>query len=145
MGGFKADNRRMVKQIIIAGWRLPVITRAARREFITLAQTTSNSLLEPVVERGSLAGEPRYISRHLAAIEPRHDSAQQPGQRAKGVMRQLRIATRLALLTEKQHKAREAAVERRRARQERGPLDVSDLFTLLVESETRMARHSDRF
>ena len=122
----KADNRRMVKQIIMAGWRLPVITRAARREFITLAQAASNSL-EPVVERGSLAGEPRYIARHLTAIGTRHDGAQQPGQRAKEHMRQQRIAARVALLTDKQRKAREAAVERRRERQERGPLDVSDL------------------
>ena len=122
----KADNRRMVKQIIMAGWRLPAVTRAARREFITLAQSASNSL-EPVVERGSLAGEPRYISRQLAAINSRHDNVQRPGMRAKEVMRQQKIATRLALLTEKQRKAREVAVERRRARQERGPLDVTAL------------------
>ena len=56
----KADNRRMVKQIIMAGWRLADVSRAARREFTTLAQAASNSL-EPVVEQGSLRDEPTYV------------------------------------------------------------------------------------
>ena len=86
---------------------------------MTLAQAASNSL-EPVVEQGSLAEEPSYLPRHLTAIYAKHDTAQQPGQKAKEALRQQRIALRLARLTEKQRKARETAVERRRARRERG-------------------------
>ena len=79
------------------------------------------------MEQGSLREEPTYVTRHLTAIAAQQDNVQQPGQKAKEVLRQQRIAIRLALLTEKQRKAREAAVERRRLRRERGPLDVSAL------------------
>ena len=116
----------MVKQIIMAGWRLPDVSQTGRREFLTLAQAASNSL-EPVVEQGSLAGKPTYVARHAAALGAKHNSVQQPGQLAKEKMRQIRIAIRLVNLTAKQRVAREAAVERRRMRRERGPLDVSAL------------------
>ena len=81
----KADNRQMVKEIIMAGWRMPGLSQSARKEFTTQAQAASNSL-EPVVERGSLSDEPIYMPRQLAAINAQHDTLQQPGQKAKEAM-----------------------------------------------------------
>ena len=54
-----AANRRMDKQVLIAGWRVPAITSDAQDELTALTQAASHSHL-PVIEEGEWAREALY-------------------------------------------------------------------------------------
>ena len=121
-----ADSRRLKRQVIIAGWRVPPITATQKLELIVLAQAAAGGT-KPALSGGAWCSEVPRLSTNMFSLEVLRNQIRQPGMQAMDLRRKSRSAGLLARLSDSQRSKRLAAVSRKRAIEAMAALNVDCL------------------